>query len=700
MGYKSTKKEKIGHTENAQGMVQPLSAHLLGVATLASDFAKEIGFEKTAYFCGLIHDVGKLNPDFQAYLRGGKIHPTHSDKVGWLLKGDKSPIARFAYMVCAGHHSSIRDRENFKTFFAEQTAEEKAFASDAKRWYEENGLNFDKAYREAEAELLTKKGKALDKYGRILFSILVDADRLDTEAHYTNERATLKGDQDTMGKMFCSLEQYMSRFSRKKTSLNKARNDILKNAISLATSPKGVYKLTVPTGGGKTITGLNFMLRHCLAHGMKRIIYVAPYTSILEQNAAIYRSIVGEQNVLEHHYLYSPVKENEVKRAGFLIENWDAPVVVSTFVRFFESMFGCYTSECRKLHNLKNSVIFIDEYYAIPPTYRKAIVSMLNFLVRELGATIVLASATPVNLEKEGLEAGIELAPDYFDSDIFRRVEYVAEKRYTVENFVKKIKKHRQVLVVVNTKKLCQELYNKIGGYHLSTSMYPAHRKKVLNEVKKRLKEGKTCRLISTQVIEAGVDIDFPVCYREVSPLGSVIQAAGRVNREGKRRKAKCYIFSLEDHEFDYKKLQGSYARGTELSRRYYRSPTDLYNIKVYKEYVEKLWEGIDEDKEDIMGLEKRMEYKELRKRFHIIEENEKNVVAVVRYNGEAEKLIEEYGKIDEENIRARLNIRRKLQLYCVNIKGTSESTEEINGLTVIRPGHYNKDYGIDMGKI
>ena len=326
--------------------------------------------------------------------------------------------------------------------------------------------------------------------------------------------------------------------------------------------PRGVYTLTVPTGGGKTVASLAFALRHAAAHNLQRVIYVIPYTSIIEQNAQVFREILGENNVLEHHSnvsfdLSDGAAPEEVRRA-LAAENWDMPVVVTTAVQFFESMYASRSSKCRKLHNLANSVIIFDEAQMLPLPHLRPCAAAMASLAEQFRSTVVLCTATQPSLD----DLLHTYAPSCPVTELcpqtaalysrFRRVCFRQAGTLTDEALAEQLSGQAQVLCIVNSRKAAQSIFSLLpseGSYHLSTLMIPAQRQSLLQEIRSRLKAGLPCRVVSTSLIEAGVDVDFPAVYRELAGLDSVMQAAGRCNREGRRAASESPVTVFERTE-------------------------------------------------------------------------------------------------------------------------------------------------------
>lgn len=320
------------------------------------------------------------------------------------------------------------------------------------------------------------------------------------------------------------------------TDVNALRQGILTACRAAATQPRGLFSLTVPTGGGKTLSGLAFALDHAVHHGQARIIYVLPYTSIIEQTAKTLSDIFGKENVIEHHSNLDP--DTETQRSRLASENWDAPVIVTTNVQFFESLYAAKSSRCRKLHNIVNSVVILDEAQLLPPTLLSPCVDVLNSLTRYYGVTLLLSTATQPVLP--GLDTSREIihSPEDLYKKMVRTEIHFPDNLQTPtdwDTLALRLQEHPQVLCVVNTRRDCHDLFSLMpeGTIHLSALMCGAHRSEVITEIKQLLSAAKPIRVVSTQLVEAGVDIDFPVVYRALAGFDSITQAAGRCNREG-----------------------------------------------------------------------------------------------------------------------------------------------------------------------
>ena len=417
--------------------------------------------------------------------------------------------------------------------------------------------------------------------------------------------------------------------NRKPDTINGRRSEILRHCMDMGTQEKGMFRLTVPTGGGKTIASLAFALRHAAAHQMKRIIYVIPYTNIIEQNAQVFREILGEENVLESHCNIDYTSSEELRPMQLASENWDKPVVVTTNVQFFESLFASKSSKCRKLHNIANSVIIFDEAQMIPPEQLKPCLAVIEELPAQYGSSVVLCTATQPTFQNffQRKWEPVELCPCMEEQfHFFKRTRFEDIGTVTEEELEEKLLKETQALCIVNTKKRAQRVYNAIKGdgvFHLSTTMYPKHRKRVLEQIRKRLEDGKKCILIATSLVEAGVDLDFRSVYRQLAGMDSMIQAAGRGNRNGDRsiEESPVYIFRMEGKEF----VPGQQMQ-IDTSKALLLDGYQLEDLATVDRYFQMLYQlKQDEmDKDGVMRCFENQNYQfaSAAKKFHLIEEN------------------------------------------------------------------------------
>ena len=552
-----------------------LSDHLHAVAATAATFATafdRIGVSSPwAHAAGLWHDLGKYRSGFQRYVRqadGGEAHiegrvggreKTHSAAGAlWAMRQLNQPNRPYgnilAYLI-AGHHAGLDDWDG--------GLKERLQSSDAQQELADALAAHPPADVLAHGNVVARvpggpAGFAL--WVRMLFSCLVDADFLDTEAHFDADKPARREGFPTLVQMREALAAHMAALPVADTPVNRLRADVLRQCRTQAALPAGFFSLTVPTGGGKTLSSLAFALEHAQVHGQRRIIYAIPYTSIIEQTAEVFRNVfqaLGDEVLVEHHSQFDAAEKDETARSRLACENWDAPLVVTTNVQLFESLFAAKTSRCRKLHNLVNSIIVLDEAQQLPPAFLQPILDVLNLLVAHYGVTVVLCTATqPALASTTYFDASKNLRGLYNVREIIDDPDalFQALKRVQVElppdwttptawaDVAAQLGAEDCVLAIVNTRKAARALQRLMpeGTLHLSALLCGAHRKDVIAEIKQRLqakragRDLRPLRVVSTQLVEAGVDIDFPVVYRALAGLDSIAQAAGRCNREGR----------------------------------------------------------------------------------------------------------------------------------------------------------------------
>ena len=537
------------------GREQTVKDHLEGTAQLCARFARSFGAEAQGNLIGFAHDIGKCSDEFQKRLRGGQIVDHATAGAYECAKTDIR--ATWAACCIAGHHGGLPDfgNPNF------DTPDDLTVCGRLKRAMS-GGIPYYKV------PISLPKCLPPTRYGedrladsfmiRMLYSCLVDADYLDTE-RFMSGGTVERGTGEEIAILLDKLEEYIEPWWSPTNSLNERRCEILRACIDGGGLDKGLFTLTVPTGGGKTVASMAFALHHAVKHGLNRVIYVIPYTSIIEQTADVFRSIFGAENVLEHHsgasYEVAEQGKTTQYRLARATENWDAPIVITTAVQFFESLYSNRPSKCRKLHSMANSVIIFDEAQTLPTEHLRPCVAAISALVSNFASTAVLCTATQPMLN----DLFRQYAPNkpirelYADTALvfeqFRRVTFENAGRLDEDALAARLSKLPQVLCIVNSRKAAQEIYARLspeGCYHLSTLMYPEHRRAVLKEIRRRLRNGEPCRVVSTSLIEAGVDVDFPAVYREMTGLDSILQAAGRCNREGKRRPEESVVTIFE----------------------------------------------------------------------------------------------------------------------------------------------------------
>jgi CRISPR-associated endonuclease/helicase Cas3 len=550
----------------------------------------------------------------------------------------------------------------------------------------------------------------------------VDADFQETEEFMQGKKP--RGGHEEIPTLREKLNAHLEQFGDPQTDINRKRTETLKTCIEKAEQKPGFFTLTVPTGGGKTLASMAFALNHAATHGLKRIIYVIPFTSIIEQNAGVFKEILGEENVLEHHSNFDwEQKKRESGEAAddqtksvyaklkLAAENWDIPIVVTTNVQFFESLFANKSSRCRKLHNLAKSVIIFDEAQMFPKDYLRSAMNAVWELVINYGASAVFCTATQPKLEKFLPEETpvMELAPDPQELfDFYRRVEIKNLEMLTDEELLKRLNGHEQALCIVNTRRHASGLFGGMrgeGNYHLSTLMCPAHRKEKLVEIRERLKNGQPCRVVSTTVMEAGIDVDFPVGYRALAGLDSINQAAGRVNREMKRDVSEMFVFEPKSELV--KRTPRYISQAVEIARRVLRehstAPISLPAIAAYFDQLYSLQDPQAFDYKRIMShfesSEGKFDFKTAAEKFQVIEDASETVI--IPYNQEAQDLIEELKFTLYPS-----STLRKLQPYTVSIYQGEFEKLSAKGViltiaetyAVLNPDYFNDWYDPDRG--
>lgn len=543
---------------------QSLEEHLENVSKMAAKFASAFGAEEWGSIAGNYHDLGKGTPPWQAYLRRANEiidefaafyegHPSHAAAgAQWLYKHSKDTGKLLAYCV-AGHHGGLPDWNGSPVASLNEKLQlslpEVAVPCSVPLYPIIPPLELDPE----------RLGFQFQFFVRMIFSCLVDADFLDTEASLDKMKSGWRStypEIDTLHDFFWDSFNILRDKADRNLIVNKQRELVLNDCLSAAYMEPGLFSLTVPTGGGKTLASLAFALNHAKKYGKGRIIYVIPFTSIIEQNARVFRDVLGDDAVLEHHCNFLP--DDLDWKTRLATENWDAPVIVTTNVQFFNSFYANKTSKCRKLHNVANSIIIFDEVQAIPVEKLLPCLEVIKELSRNYGVTSVLCTATQPAIEfSERFSAGLknvrEIIPDVpglFAS--LKRTEEIFIGKFNEQEIAGKLQEHEQVLCIVNTRQQALDIFNALpesaANIHLSALMHPAHRTKKLDNIRTRLKKKQPCRVVSTQLIEAGVDVDFPCVFRAVAGIDSIAQAAGRCNRNGLSEvPCKVYIFAFPE---------------------------------------------------------------------------------------------------------------------------------------------------------
>jgi CRISPR-associated endonuclease/helicase Cas3 len=659
-----------------------LEDHLKKAAEIARKFADDFNAGDWAYLAGLWHDLGKYSKEFQArlmsfsdpdaHIETKPSRPDHSTAGAQHAYNSLRHKGKLIAYAIAGHHAGLPDGStNDGTCLT-------------KRLHKGNP-----DYSTAPLEILNQMSLSelpfvLDKkrvcfqlsfFTRTIFSCLVDSDFLDTEHFMEPEKWDWRGGYPELKVLEKRLLQFLRdlTFHAPTTKVNEYRSTILNHCLTAADLTPGLFSLTVPTGGGKTFSSLAFALKHAIKYGRKRIIYVIPYTSIIEQNADVFRKALGVEAVLEHHSNFEPQEEDH--RSRLAAENWDAPLIVTTNVQFFESLFGSRSSQCRKIHNIARSVVILDEAQMLPVPLLKPCLEALRELSSSYGTTIVLCTATQPALFKslefkEGLENVREIIPDPTELyRAFKKIDMSYLSSLSDEDLAKRLVNHEKVLCIVNTRRHARQIYelvgNSKGSFHLSALMCPAHRTAVIKKIRQALVEEKLCRVVSTQLVEAGVDIDFPVVFRSLSGIDSIAQAAGRCNREGNLpQNGQVYVFSPE------KGLPPGYFRQTaETAEEVMRHHSDPLALEAVEEYFRTLYwlkGGELDELEILVDLSEGIKtgdypFRSIGNKFKIIRDGMDSII--IPWNEEADRIINElrFGNYP-------ISAARKAQRYTIQL--------------------------------
>jgi len=741
------KRKYIAHAkqnENGEWDVpHSLDEHLREVELLASLFAKNIGSD-WAGLSGRWHDLGKYRNRFQDYIRlksgyeRENAHVENGTRAPHSTAGAIHAVQQFppgfghviAYLV-AGHHAGLPDWHGGKGSLGFRLKD------GVEEYQEAISENIPADILQGECPTLPAAAQSLESISlwvRMLFSCLVDADFLDTETYMKPEKANTRR-QDI------SLEILQNRFSNAMAKLQESseasplkniRNGILDECYSAAKWQPGLFSLTVPTGGGKTLSSLAFALKHARIHKKQRIIYAIPFTSIIEQNADVFRDFIGDDAVLEHHSNLDVKPEEENSKSRLASENWDAPLIVTTNVQLFESLHASRTSRCRKLHNIINSIIILDEAQQIPRDFHAPITQIMQQLSDYFGVTWVLCTATqPVLAEskntfgqlllkgltdvREIVQNPAELAAQLKRVDV--QLPSLDEPKLSWHALAEKLKSEDCVLAIVNTRRQAKELFELLpddgNKLHLSANMCAQHRTQVIGEIKDRLEkrrdgDQRALRVISTQLIEAGVDVDFPVVYRAMAGLDSIAQSAGRCNREDKLDGlGKVIVFKPEQPA-----PIGFLRQGEETTMEMIASQqlTDPLSPESFARYFSLMNARGERDKHDIQALLRAnqsndaplaIQFRTAAEKFRLIDNKGVSIIVPFDPEGAEKSPVDEWLKQLEFDPSLKW-VYKKLQRYTVTVPETLANalrekgcTESRAGLVVLLDTHYQPLFGI-----
>lgn len=686
---------------------QGLETHLSNVANMACEFSGSLGLEREAFLAGLLHDVGKYRKEFQEYLSGRRSKSSETQHAIYgaalnhhIQNGGQPAITN----VIASHHAGINNEDDVFTQRIKKHCSGPVASSILKQLYDsmvEDRVNLPAQEPLAPPNEPNDSNVHAELKRRMLLSCLVDADYIDTEKHFLSvkgqSRAAAKS--TLIPELWRALESKIESFDKipKKSSLNELRSKLAAESVRIGTDTKpGVFTLAAPTGSGKTLNSAAFGLNHAIKNGYKRVIYVIPYTSIIEQNARVFADIFGEENVLEHHSLagWHAADDDEAPdehqtRLRLASENWDAPFIITTNVQFFESLHSHRPSAVRKLHRLMDAVIIFDECQTFPPKILDVTLETLHALTDYGRTSLVFCTATQPALDRRphfpfGFSEATPIIPgDWEISKLpeFVRTEFVYDENpVSRESLANTIATYPRALAIVNTTRSARELAKTVAQenpereiYHLSARMCPAHRQEILAAVRLRLNTPKCeCILIATQLVEAGVDIDFPVVFREIGPLDSILQAGGRCNREGKMKDSEdrsirglVKVFHFEDSRLP---PDATYKQGTKLAAKYLKKMTDgTIPDDSIKAYFKELYHDSNRDGKNLLMLREERLFRTLGEKYRWIDENEPSHTILCDY-GEIGTawlaILKSQGPIPLNRAQ-----HRAIAHYCVNMR-------------------------------
>jgi CRISPR-associated endonuclease/helicase Cas3 len=734
------------HSANKAGMAQLLADHLCNVAELAAGFASVFGAADEAFLAGILHDLGKYSERFQRRLQGKEKGLDHWSTGAWCALKHHKMIA--AALAIQGHHIGLQkaDKDSLRALDPEKLSHSHPLDLELTetdigvltQHLRNDGIVPNSPPTSLYPSIQETSSALFDV--RMLFSTLVDADFVDTAHHF---RAEDEGEHRRQsGSILLQpelamerLEEYIQRLSQTKESspaMRQIRNELWQACLQAGDEPQGLWTLTAPTGAGKTLAMLGFALKHAMKHNLRRIIVVIPYLSIIEQTARVYQDVFAAHfdpnYLIEHHSMtgtrlepapdrLNPDAEEEAKREERLLaENWDAPIILTTSVQFLESLFSNRPSACRKLHRIAQSVILFDEVQTLPIRLAIPTLKILSRLAAGYGTTILFSTATQpafVHLhEKTQEETNVGWQPNEIVKQ--SQVLFTISQRTMVEwhdldarlswRQVAELitqDEYQQTLCIVNLKRHAYELTQLLremgaeGIFHLSTWMCPAHRQKVLETVRERLDKGQACRLISTQCVEAGVDIDFPVVFRAFAPLDSIAQAAGRCNRNGKKESGRVIVFVPEEDKYP----PGAYEQAASVTRLYLRQigigNADIYDPSFFENYYRTLYDLANPElmSPELQSAIQRQDFVEVAKSYRLIDERSINLL--VPWGNE----MDVYETLREEVIRSGLRASwiRSASPYAVSLYYPRPDDDVWNYVqkVPIRAGYFSEEWFI-----
>lgn len=708
------------HSPNDRGQWHTLRDHLVGTGRRAGKFGEAFGSADGCRFVGEVHDLGKADPAWQRYLAaaaaGNKLVTVDHKHAGAFICSAWG-LGTCAFVV-AGHHGGIPNAADLRSKLAGGPTQGQRTAMNQ---VEKLGIMRPQARTAIPPQFIPASDtdaagkRRMEFWLRMVFSALIDADRLDTEDHFRNgSRIALQPNGLSDLDARCDARRRTALVERQNDPVAPARTEMFEEVMSSATATPGWFELTAPTGSGKTIAALSFALRHAAANGHRRVVTAVPFISVTEQVASVYRQLLedesGQPVVLEHHS--GMTTRNESQTGGGLwsrlaAENWDARVIVTTTVQLLESLFDNRPSRTRKLHRLARSVLLLDEVQSLPWRLLEPTLEVLRELVRSYGCSVVLSTATQPPFSRIGSVDGVERRQlvgahwfhvfDRTDADVIR--DPVSWDDFAARVAAESDQHQGQCLVVLNTiadaREVCSRLVGRAGLVHLSSRLCPAHRKDALNSVLSRLRQGEPCTLVSTQVVEAGIDVDFPVAIRAYGPLPAIAQVAGRVNRHGLGQRGKLVVLDPVDGRVP----PDEYKIGTQICRELMRAGANPLVTQSLETYYDRLIQATSDklDKLQIQRERELLNFATVAERYRVIADETNPIL--VPY-GDFDPL---HIDIPDEPVRRRA-LLRQLQPYTVSLRAQEvgrceELIEERAGGLMVWCGPYDPVFGLSLDR-
>jgi len=710
-------REFIAHSENKLGEKHQLKKHLVETAKLVESFAPSENFRELFHLAGLLHDAGKFQDGFQNYLEFGKPRTPHAAIGAYIARDIFKKYLPLPFVI-KGHHAGLPNKQDL---------------IDDIKFYEDyddligllkNRFQQTIGKTDYNGKIEFTDTLELECLTRFLFSALTDADWLDTERHFSRDKfETRKSNKLDYNKLIETLENEFAKLPAE-GKINELRTKAREESAKLSAIPTGFFSLQLPTGLGKTLTSVYWALLHAKKNELTRIIIVLPYINIIDQTASILKSIFGEENIIEHHSgvidedpnYEDELPDNHIESYKRLAcENWDAPIIVTTSVQFFESIFSNKSFKCRKNHNIFNSVVIFDEIQTLPKHLSESTIVMLKNIASFNKTSFLFCTATLPAFSKRNEFDGIENITSlitnpkvYFNET--RRVEYKLINELnpiTLEAVAENILQEKDsYLVIVNTKAVAKDLFQKVSPteneklfFHLSTAMCPDHRKKTIANIINNLNQKRKIGVISTQLVEAGVDFDFPTVYRAIAPLDAVVQAAGRCNRNDRLqgKKGNVVLFKLEKQKMP-DKTYSACADITEVSIK--DDINTLHEIDSYERYYKTVVDLlVDVDKYKINDERKNFNFKTVGQQYKIIDEATVPLF-IPKYSLDSHLLLNElFYEIKHSKFFNR-DFYRKLQQYSVQVypnflKKYNSQIEKIGETFLIWHGNYDFNFGL-----